>query len=757
MDSGNTQMGLQNPSTTSSNVSNPHSLSHLPGRVRKVTSSCTTSKRHASKTSDRRSTNKHPRLLQSYIRCGEGIWGLETSNRLIDSKSMGLVSQISNGNNKVNSDINNPRSIDEFNRPDRRIFPHTSTSSVKTTTTFCTPRENSTIQSPPLWTVDQPKNLHQNYETGGGFRSSTRCKTTPIPGRLATDSRQPSNSKTTDRMAPTALQSLRPSSKPCQIITNPIATDNISGYSDRHQIESSEAIRKTKIKADTPDINIFISSSPYSIRVATNNGTPNILRENSSQRTYQDKTITMATEVPLETKSGPNVQKNTSITRMSHLPTMVGRQQKPNVRCTTSTNTDRSPPLFGRIIQRVGDTHGWFKSIRDMEPCHTTTTYKHTGTSCSMVGNESIPTTNMQQNCSDNVRQHNNSSIHKKRGGDKVEGNVRSDTEATTLVRRAQCDNGPKTHSGTHECIGRSIEPKGTSSKNRMELESCNVQQNMPNIGQTTDRSVCHETKHKITNLHIADTRPTSMESRCSYPVVEQSGCLCISTNHTDTSMPEQGKIRERRSDSDCTKLAKPGMVYRHIGPSGPKANQTTALKNTSETNILTQVSPEPGNVRLTRVEAICEQTQKRGFSEAVSKRIATPHRNSTSKLYESKWNVFKDWCKQRKIDPLNPTVPDIADFLLHLFEIKNLSVTTIQGYRSAISSLVAASGLDITNNKELSMLIKNFFNEKPIIHREVPRWDLQVLLRLRKSGDAGFCRVWPKIKNFMLGSHTLN
>ena len=95
----------------------------------------------------------------------------------------------------------------------------------------------------------------------------------------------------------------------------------------------------------------------------------------------------------------------------------------------------------------------------------------------------------------------------------------------------------------------------------------------------------------------------------------------------------------------------------------------------------------------VTHVEAICEQTQKRGFSETVSKCIATPHRNFTSKFYESKWNVFKDWGIHRKIDPLNPTVPDMVDFLLHL---KNLSVTIIQGYISTISSLVAASGLDI-------------------------------------------------------------
>ena len=31
------------------------------------------------------------------------------------------------------------------------------------------------------------------------------------------------------------------------------------------------------------------------------------------------------------------------------------------------------------------------------------------------------------------------------------------------------------------------------------------------------------------------------------------------------------------------------------------------------------------------------------------------------------------------------------------------------------------------------------------------------VSLRLRKSGHVGFCRVGEKIKNFMLGSHTLN
>ena len=174
----------------------------------------------------------------------------------------------------------------------------------------------------------------------------------------------------------------------------------------RHKIESGKSIRKANILTHLI-ASFYISSSPYSLRVATNNGAPicnNIL---SSQRICQDKTITMATEVPLETKSGPNVQKI--------LPTMLGRQL--NVRCTTSTTTDRSPPVFGRIIQSVRDTHEWFESVTDMEPCPTTATYKPPGTSCSMGRNEIILMTNMQQNCNDNVRQYNNSSIYIKNEG----------------------------------------------------------------------------------------------------------------------------------------------------------------------------------------------------------------------------------------------------------------------------------------------------------------------------------------------------
>ena len=179
----------------------------------------------------------------------------------------------------------------------------------------------------------------------------------------------------------------------------------------RHKIESGKSIRKANILTHLI-ASFYISSSPYSLRVATNNGAPicnNILPKGYARiRPLQWQ---------LKSLWRPNMDPMYKI-----LPTMLGRQL--NARCTTSTTTDRSPPVFGRIIQSVRDTHEWSESVTDMEPCPTTATYKPPGTSCSMGRNEIILMTNMQQNCNDNVRQY--SSIYIKKKKKKKRGGIKS-------------------------------------------------------------------------------------------------------------------------------------------------------------------------------------------------------------------------------------------------------------------------------------------------------------------------------------------
>ena len=81
------------------------------------------------------------------------------------------------------------------------------------------------------------------------------------------------------------------------------------------------------------------------------------------------------------------------------------------------------------------------------------------------------------------------------------------------------------------------------------------------------------------------------------------------------------------------------------------------------------------------------------------------------------------------------PSISTIADFLIHLFNEKNLKPTTIAGYRTAIADHLGPAGTDISHSFELNRLIASFHRDRPVKDRGVPSWDLSlVLLALTKS-----------------------
>jgi hypothetical protein len=43
-----------------------------------------------------------------------------------------------------------------------------------------------------------------------------------------------------------------------------------------------------------------------------------------------------------------------------------------------------------------------------------------------------------------------------------------------------------------------------------------------------------------------------------------------------------------------------------------------------------------------------------------------------------AKWAIFCDWCSGQDIDPVRVTVQQLTDFLVYLFEIKQLVPSTI-------------------------------------------------------------------------------
>ena len=134
----------------------------------------------------------------------------------------------------------------------------------------------------------------------------------------------------------------------------------------------------------------------------------------------------------------------------------------------------------------------------------------------------------------------------------------------------------------------------------------------------------------------------------------------------------------------------------------------------------------KPGHLQLHAWELSNNLSEIDNFSSEVAEHVSKARRDSTVKVYDAKWQIFRDWANQRKIDPIQLTPQIVADFLTFLFSVKKCQVSTIKGYRSTISNtLKYRSGYDFGSHPVLSELIKSFAKQRPVDRSLAPKWDL--------------------------------
>ena len=170
-----------------------------------------------------------------------------------------------------------------------------------------------------------------------------------------------------------------------------------------------------------------------------------------------------------------------------------------------------------------------------------------------------------------------------------------------------------------------------------------------------------------------------------------------------------------------------PGLGFSgHVQPSSAESTSAAQPVDTTLQSDPSQKSDQPeSSCMAPRATAIKEQ----GFSEAVAARIEAPQRRSTRSVYEAKWTIFTKWCVANQVDFRAPPVKSVADFLLYLFEVKNLQPSTIDGYRSAIADKLGNTTVNISNEDNLTHLLDSFHRDRPKGRRGIPSWNLSLVL----------------------------
>ena len=168
------------------------------------------------------------------------------------------------------------------------------------------------------------------------------------------------------------------------------------------------------------------------------------------------------------------------------------------------------------------------------------------------------------------------------------------------------------------------------------------------------------------------------------------------------------------------------------MGPSAAlnrDPTSTTSVKNSSQTVPQLCVSQQSTTSQPPCLVSRSGQLQEQGFSVEVAERIASPQRSSTSTIYKSKWALFEKWCRENLMDFSTPSIKQVSDFFMYLYQDLNRRPLTIDGYGMAIVDTLGQTGRHISQSSDRNRLFSSFHGDHPKSSRNLPKWNLSVLL----------------------------
>ena len=192
---------------------------------------------------------------------------------------------------------------------------------------------------------------------------------------------------------------------------------------------------------------------------------------------------------------------------------------------------------------------------------------------------------------------------------------------------------------------------------------------------------------------------------------------------------PRPGVIASS-DDTGRTSLAREGVVRRLAASSDPTTPGSALLGQAALATPLQSIPSRRPRVEPSRVERLKRHYRKSGFSGRAARVMAGVLRESSSRLYQSRWKIFCGWCRGRGVAPVNATVPVVVDFLIHLRQDKGLSVSAVKGYCSALNSVLALKGRDLASSREITTVLRSFSRSVNPVELRPPAWDVSLVLQ---------------------------
>ena len=723
-------MGVQDPLCNAAATETSGTGDHIPQGVLKVVVSEPVSARAAEQGSDRASSTR-PRLLQPLVPCSQGNRGVEADHRSVLPQCLRALPELHYGDASVNPQGPSTGPVVNLPRPERCLLSYRDRPSRQTLPTLLSQRHRLAVHSTAIRVVNQSESIYQNTQTCTSICPPPPGKIAHVHRRLVVKPRDTPGSSRANILAQVPVPKARVGFKPREVGSNPFSGCHVSGDRAGHFCRPGNAVTQEVDQLAIRSGGIHSTAVTTCCPVAPSTWTPSLSRETSALWSNSHSSHSMAIETPVESVEGEILE--TDPTRPSVPPghPMVDQQGQFTKGSPNRDHRCGVLPVHRQQYSGLGCPLAGINCIWHLVPGPIPTTHQCPGASSHMAWPKSFqPEIGECEGCS-HVRQHVSGCLPEKSGGHQIARNERFSHRHMSVVREEGNDTSSPLPSRSSECVSGPSVPEGSNPQDRVKPKPDRSRQDFSCLGQTIRGSVRPREEHEIGNVRLTHSGGDVMESGQSCPELGRPVRICVPSDKPDKGLSKQGQNRKRRDRPDSSRLAQSGVVSGPIRSRDRLSNSSPTSAETAQADLLTPLSSASVESQPSRLEVIKGFHKERGFSEAVAQRLAISQRQSSAGVYESKWKVFGEWCHVKQINPVKATVQQLADFLIFLFEEKKLAISSIQGYRSCISKVFLARGIDISHDRDLNMLVRNFAIERPVQHREAPRWDLMVVLRL--------------------------
>ena len=316
-----------------------------------------------------------------------------------------------------------------------------------------------------------------------------------------------------------------------------------------------------------------------------------------------------------------------------------------------------------------------------------------------------------------------------KQGGNSLSRDVRSPVENHDLVPSLPYNIESQAHSRVSECDGRPPIQVQPSAVNRMVSAPSGLQANLPKVVHPSCRLIRHSPESQTPSICVSYPRPKGLEHRCSEHKLDQPHGLRLPSYGSPSQGDPKDQAMPLPDHRDSPRLARDALV---LGPSAALNRDPTTTPSVNDpTQTVPQlcVPQQPTTAEPPRLVSRSGQLQEQGFSVEVAERIAAPQRSSTRTIYRSKWALFEKWCRENSVDFSTPSVKQISDFFMYLYQDLNRRPSTIDGYMTAIVDTLGPTAQHIAHNADLHRLLSSFHRDRPKSSRNLPKWNLSVVL----------------------------